>query len=224
MTLNPKCVSGRFKLSAVLPLLPQTRCPCWRIREQIFTLTRIRSGAPLITNYYSFYSCISTTETVNSDLRVLQNAEEAVWFDVGVFKTLFSEVSHYYLPADSDQTSAVTSGRPSNSKEVKYPHICSGIMASPLVLTCAPAVFSCRGGRLDHMTSGAETSGSCSQVRPTGSGLQASTALAKETSARSASSRPASRASLERLRLSKSQRCRFDQHPLFDLLDLMTLM
>ncbi|CAF96292.1 unnamed protein product [Tetraodon nigroviridis] len=50
-----------------------------------------------------------------------QNAEEAVWFDVGVFKTLFSEVSHYYLPADSDQTSAVTSGRPSNSKERRPP-------------------------------------------------------------------------------------------------------
>ncbi|XP_040002725.1 host cell factor 2 isoform X2 [Xiphias gladius] len=35
--------------------------------------------------------------------QVQQNPDEAVWFDVGVFKTLFSEVSHYFLPAESDQ-------------------------------------------------------------------------------------------------------------------------
>ncbi|XP_069375510.1 host cell factor 2 isoform X2 [Paralichthys olivaceus] len=32
-----------------------------------------------------------------------QTPEEAAWFDVGVFKTLYSEVNHYFLPADSDQ-------------------------------------------------------------------------------------------------------------------------
>ncbi|KAE8281708.1 Host cell factor 2 [Larimichthys crocea] len=50
-----------------------------------------------------------------------QNPNEAVWFDVGVFKTLFSEVNHYYLPADSDQASAAISSRPTNTKERKLP-------------------------------------------------------------------------------------------------------
>lgn len=165
-----------------------------------------------------------TTETVNSDLRVLQNAEEAVWFDVGVFKTLYSEVSHYFLPADTDQTSAVTSSRPLNMKEVKYCHLCSSIMASSFILTCAITVLSCRGGCLDHMTTGAKTSRSWFQVRLTGSGSQASTALVKETLALSASSRPASLVFLERPLLLKSQRCRLYQHSLLDFLDLMALM
>ncbi|KAF0029426.1 hypothetical protein F2P81_018531 [Scophthalmus maximus] len=46
-----------------------------------------------------------------------QNPEEAVWFDVGVFKTLFSEVSHYFLPADSDQVTTGVSSRATNTKE-----------------------------------------------------------------------------------------------------------
>ncbi|XP_018518260.1 host cell factor 2 isoform X2 [Lates calcarifer] len=46
-----------------------------------------------------------------------QNPLEAVWFDVGVFKTLFSEVSHYFLPADSDQVTSAISSRPPNTKE-----------------------------------------------------------------------------------------------------------
>ncbi|XP_029902082.1 host cell factor 2 [Myripristis murdjan] len=39
--------------------------------------------------------------------------EDAVWFDVGVFKALFSEVTHYYLPPDSEQSSS----RPASTKE-----------------------------------------------------------------------------------------------------------
>ncbi|KAM9334612.1 host cell factor 2 [Symphorus nematophorus] len=50
-----------------------------------------------------------------------QNPDEAVWFDVGVFKTLFSEVSHYFLPADNDQAPAAISSRPANTKERKLP-------------------------------------------------------------------------------------------------------
>ncbi|XP_034719221.1 host cell factor 2 isoform X1 [Etheostoma cragini] len=46
-----------------------------------------------------------------------QNPDEAVWFDVGVFKALFSEVSHYFLPADSEQETAAISSRPSLTKE-----------------------------------------------------------------------------------------------------------
>ncbi|KAF7658350.1 hypothetical protein LDENG_00013990, partial [Lucifuga dentata] len=49
--------------------------------------------------------------------QALQNPEEAVWFDVGVFKTLFSEVTHYFLPPDSDQATAAVSSRPTNTKE-----------------------------------------------------------------------------------------------------------
>lgn len=165
-----------------------------------------------------------TTEAVNSDLRVLQNANEAVWFDVGVFKTLYSEVSHYFLPAESDQTSAVTSGRPSNTKEVKCSHLCSGMMTSSFVLTCVIALLSCRGGCLDHMTTEAETSRSWFQVRLTGSGSQASTALIKETLALSASSRPASLVFLERPLLLQSQRCSLYQRSLLDVLDLMASM
>ncbi|XP_004082919.1 host cell factor 2 isoform X1 [Oryzias latipes] len=39
------------------------------------------------------------------------------WFDVGVFKTLFSEVSRFFLPADSDAVAAVGSSRTPTSKE-----------------------------------------------------------------------------------------------------------
>ncbi|XP_029016228.1 host cell factor 2 [Betta splendens] len=48
-------------------------------------------------------------------------SEDAVWFDVGVFKTLFSEVSHYFLPPETDQAATVISSRPSNIKERKLP-------------------------------------------------------------------------------------------------------
>ncbi|XP_072235204.1 host cell factor 2 [Leuresthes tenuis] len=41
----------------------------------------------------------------------------AAWFDVGVFKTLFCEVSHYFSPADSDQVASAVSSRTANSKE-----------------------------------------------------------------------------------------------------------
>lgn len=41
--------------------------------------------------------------------------DESPWFDVGVFKTLFSEVKHYYLP-ENDQSTTATS-RPLNTKE-----------------------------------------------------------------------------------------------------------
>ncbi|XP_074481386.1 host cell factor 2 isoform X3 [Sebastes fasciatus] len=50
-----------------------------------------------------------------------QNPDEAVWFDVGVFKTLFSEVSHYFLPADGDQATPAISSRPPHTKERKLP-------------------------------------------------------------------------------------------------------
>ena len=47
-------------------------------------------------------------------------SEDDVWFDVGVFKVLFSEVTHYYLPADEDQETMATTSRPNNTAEVHF--------------------------------------------------------------------------------------------------------
>ncbi|CAJ1054482.1 host cell factor 2 isoform X1 [Xyrichtys novacula] len=47
----------------------------------------------------------------------MSNPEESVWYDVGVFKTLFSEVHHYFQPADNEQVSS----RTSNTKERRLP-------------------------------------------------------------------------------------------------------
>ncbi|XP_061770583.1 host cell factor 2 isoform X3 [Nerophis ophidion] len=44
-----------------------------------------------------------------------QSPEQALWFDVGVFKSLFSEVHCYYLPAENHQVTP--SSRPSVTKE-----------------------------------------------------------------------------------------------------------
>ncbi|XP_029318399.1 host cell factor 2 isoform X2 [Cottoperca gobio] len=54
----------------------------------------------------------SVDKATDFHARTHQNPDEAVWFDVGVFKTLFSEVTHYFLPADSDQATAAISSRP----------------------------------------------------------------------------------------------------------------
>ncbi|XP_035801666.1 host cell factor 2 isoform X2 [Amphiprion ocellaris] len=59
-----------------------------------------------------------TTDLYTHTDQVLRNPDEAVWFDVGVFKTLFSEVNHYFLPADSDQVTSAVSSRTSNTKEL----------------------------------------------------------------------------------------------------------
>ncbi|XP_024232844.1 host cell factor 2 isoform X2 [Oncorhynchus tshawytscha] len=46
-----------------------------------------------------------------------EKLDESEWFDVGVFKTLFSEVTHYYLPPENDIISTIYS-RPTNTKEI----------------------------------------------------------------------------------------------------------
>ncbi|XP_073337202.1 host cell factor 2 [Pagrus major] len=58
---------------------------------------------------------------VSTDKTTDQNPDGAVWFDVGVFKTLFTEVNHYFLPADSDQVTSAISSRLQNTKERKLP-------------------------------------------------------------------------------------------------------
>lgn len=49
--------------------------------------------------------------------QVLEKYGEDAWFDVGVFKVLFSEVTHYYLPLDDVQETMATSGRPTSTTE-----------------------------------------------------------------------------------------------------------
>ncbi|XP_013881614.1 host cell factor 2 [Austrofundulus limnaeus] len=46
-----------------------------------------------------------------------QNQQDPVWFDVGVFKTLYCEVTQYFLPAENQQAPV----RTSNCKERKLP-------------------------------------------------------------------------------------------------------
>ncbi|XP_031591548.2 host cell factor 2 isoform X1 [Oreochromis aureus] len=53
--------------------------------------------------------------------QVRQNPDNAVWFDVGVFKALFSEVSNYYLPADGEQVTSAINSWGTNTKEKKLP-------------------------------------------------------------------------------------------------------
>lgn len=57
--------------------------------------------------------------SLQTDLVVRQSPDSAAWFDVGVFKTLFAEVGHYYLPADGDQAPSAVSSWERNTKEVK---------------------------------------------------------------------------------------------------------
>ncbi|KAL0962814.1 hypothetical protein UPYG_G00345840 [Umbra pygmaea] len=47
-------------------------------------------------------------------------AGESEWFDVGVFKLLFSEVTHYYLAPDKDYNPSIGT-KASNTKEIKLP-------------------------------------------------------------------------------------------------------
>ncbi|XP_051974921.1 host cell factor 2-like [Xyrauchen texanus] len=50
-----------------------------------------------------------------------ENAEDSVWFDVGVFKTLFCEVTHYFLPSEGGDLASTLSGRNSADSEWKMP-------------------------------------------------------------------------------------------------------
>nr|XP_046155198.1 host cell factor 2-like isoform X2 [Oncorhynchus gorbuscha] len=49
-----------------------------------------------------------------------EKLDESEWFDAGVFKTLFSEVTHYYLPPGNDFIPTIYS-RPTNTKELQGP-------------------------------------------------------------------------------------------------------
>lgn len=143
----------------------------------------------------------------NSHFHVPQNPDEAVWFDVGVFKTLFSEVSHYFLGGDSNHTTSALGSRPPNAKEVKNTLLLQTYQSfsHPDTSSDGP-LLSSRGSFLGLGTTKAGRSKNWLQVRPTGSESQASIALVRETSAQSVSSRPANLVSPEHPLLSKLQR------------------
>ncbi|XP_055009397.1 host cell factor 2 isoform X2 [Boleophthalmus pectinirostris] len=46
-----------------------------------------------------------------------EQTDSGSWFDVGVFKTLFSEVNHFYLPSENDQSTNAISNRTVSIKE-----------------------------------------------------------------------------------------------------------
>ncbi|XP_022527547.2 host cell factor 2 isoform X2 [Astyanax mexicanus] len=51
----------------------------------------------------------------------VESFEESAWHDVGIFKTLFSEVTQYYLPSDGDGITPSLSRRISSDGEWKMP-------------------------------------------------------------------------------------------------------
>ncbi|XP_055046704.2 host cell factor 2 [Misgurnus anguillicaudatus] len=50
-----------------------------------------------------------------------ENTDESVWFDVGVLKTLFCEVTHYFLPSESGDLASTLSSQNSADSEWKLP-------------------------------------------------------------------------------------------------------
>ncbi|XP_065121807.1 host cell factor 2 isoform X1 [Paramisgurnus dabryanus] len=50
-----------------------------------------------------------------------ENTEESVWFDVGVLKTLFCEVTHYFLPSECGDMASTLSSQNSADSEWKLP-------------------------------------------------------------------------------------------------------
>ncbi|XP_077091047.1 host cell factor 2 isoform X2 [Siphateles boraxobius] len=50
-----------------------------------------------------------------------QITKESVWFDVGVFKTLYCEVTHYFLPSENGDMASILSSRNSSDSEWKLP-------------------------------------------------------------------------------------------------------
>ncbi|XP_048011499.1 host cell factor 2 isoform X1 [Megalobrama amblycephala] len=47
--------------------------------------------------------------------------KESVWFDVGLFKTLYCEVTHYFLPSENGDMASILSARNSSDSEWKLP-------------------------------------------------------------------------------------------------------
>ncbi|XP_058629865.1 host cell factor 2 isoform X2 [Onychostoma macrolepis] len=50
-----------------------------------------------------------------------QQSEDSVWFDVGVFKTLYCEVTHYFLPSEECDVASTLFGQNSSDSEWELP-------------------------------------------------------------------------------------------------------
>lgn len=46
-----------------------------------------------------------------------------MWFDVGVFKTLYCEVTHYFLPSENGDMASILSAQNSSDSEVCLQHL-----------------------------------------------------------------------------------------------------
>lgn len=69
-----------------------------------------------------------------------ENTEDSVWFDVGVFKTLFCEVTNYFLPSEGGDLASILSGQnPADSK------VCPQLHPSvkPTECVCLSIVYLC---------------------------------------------------------------------------------
>uniref|UniRef100_A0A8C1VAW8 Host cell factor C2 n=1 Tax=Cyprinus carpio TaxID=7962 RepID=A0A8C1VAW8_CYPCA len=65
----------------------------------------------------------SNTNKAEGDISPIpsQQSEDSVWFDVGVFKTLYCEVTHYFLPSEEGDMASTLFGRNASDSEWKLP-------------------------------------------------------------------------------------------------------
>lgn len=70
----------------------------------------------------------SERDTLPTPSQHSENTDDSVWFDVGVFKTLFCEVTHYFLPSEGGDLALILSGQnPDDSKwKLPGPHSFTG--------------------------------------------------------------------------------------------------
>ncbi|KAM6984743.1 host cell factor 2 [Aplochiton taeniatus] len=112
------------QLSNLILSSQPTNVSCWSVaaeQESNFTVTSLKSvmvdsGAPPHQPGNESINAKPCSQTNSLSSQPPENAEDSVWFDCGVTKTLFFEVTHYYLPPEDDQPTTVLS-RPTNSTE-----------------------------------------------------------------------------------------------------------
>ena len=87
--------------------------------EELHSPTQIRSELTLDRSRLLVRSFgLIGSEVLSCSFQVQKNPGGSVWFDVGVFRTLFCEVNHFFLPAEGDQVTSAVSNRNPNNKEV----------------------------------------------------------------------------------------------------------
>ncbi|XP_076153203.1 host cell factor 2 [Alosa pseudoharengus] len=81
--------------------------------------TKERSGRGLQSEPYSTLYPGSSMDHLSQTPAEEESLEEPVWFDVGVFRTLFAEVTEYYLPPEGEEEALPPPYHFTSSKEVK---------------------------------------------------------------------------------------------------------